>query len=196
MLHTTDGGSTWIPFARPEFSTFTCMQFVDQFIGWMGCYGGNIYNSSNGGLSWNVLQTPTTGWIEDLAMASDGSGYAVGDVGVILKATDGVINRIKPAGKTSIPQAFALFQNFPNPFNPSTTIRYLINKLRARVTIDVFNILGQRVRTLVDAVQQQGIHEVHWDGLADEGSESPSGIYFYRVNVDGQEHTKSMGLLR
>jgi photosystem II stability/assembly factor-like uncharacterized protein len=196
LLYTSDGGSSWIPYARPANQVFQCIQFVDQHNGWMVGDGGSIYFSSNAGFSWNALNTPTTGWLEDIAIATDGTGYIVGDVGVVLKAIGGIINGIKPPEGTGRPSSFILSQNYPNPFNPSTIIRYEIQKLSAHVTIIVFNILGQRVRTLVNGIQHRGIHEVLWDGRASGGTDLPSGLYLYRVNVDGEELTKSMGLLR
>ncbi|MCB0315072.1 MAG: T9SS type A sorting domain-containing protein, partial [Calditrichaeota bacterium] len=62
-----------------------------------------------------------------------------------------------------LPEAFALAQNYPNPFNPSTTIHYAL-KERTRATIVIYNLLGQRVRTLVNAVEGPGYREVIWDG--------------------------------
>jgi hypothetical protein len=77
----------------------------------------------------------------------------------------------------TIPQTFAVSQNYPNPFNPSTTIRYQL-PTTGRVTIKVFNLLGQEIATLVDEVRQAGIYDVTWNA-----SSAPSGVYFYSTEV-------------
>jgi hypothetical protein len=89
-----------------------------------------------------------------------------------------------------MPQAFTLSQNYPNPFNPSSTIRYGLPQ-DAMTTLEVFNILGQRVAVLVNEEQQAGYHEVTFQnqGLG-------SGIYFYRLTAGKFSETRKMTLLR
>jgi hypothetical protein len=89
---------------------------------------------------------------------------------------------IKPSAVTGVaerplPKEFALDQNYPNPFNPSTVIEYALPR-EARVTLEVYNLLGQRVQTLVDDVRAAGYHTVRFNatGLS-------SGIYFYRMRA-------------
>ena len=93
------------------------------------------------------------------------------------------------------PKANRLAQNFPNPFNPSTTIRY---DLRAKglVTIKVFDVSGRLVRTLVDGVREAGGHSVVWDGWNDSGREAESGIYFCKMETAGFSAVKKLVLLR
>ena len=81
------------------------------------------------------------------------------------------------------PSTFALMQNYPNPFNPETIIRYQIPQ-SSRVKLEVFNLLGERIRTLVDTEQQSGFYQVIWDGNNDAGITVPSGIYFYVLHWD------------
>jgi hypothetical protein len=90
---------------------------------------------------------------------------------------------------TGIPESFALMQNYPNPFNPTTTLRYALPK-DARLTLSIYNILGQRVATLKDNVENVGYYDVVWNGRNDFGSQVASGIYFYRIEarpLDGSE---------
>jgi len=89
----------------------------------------------------------------------------------------------------------AVQQNYPNPFNPSTTIMYSLPQ-RARVTVDVYNVLGQRVRRLVDETQPAGNHSVVWNGDNEGGQPVSSGFYFYRVKAGDQAHNKKMLLLK
>ncbi|MHB2154051.1 T9SS type A sorting domain-containing protein [Calditrichota bacterium GD2] len=91
----------------------------------------------------------------------------------------------------SVPQAFALQQNYPNPFNPTTTIKYALPKA-ANVKLEVFNVLGQRVATLVDARQPAGYHQVVFNGAG-----LPSGVYYYRLSTDaGFSQAKKMILFK
>ena len=85
---------------------------------------------------------------------------------------------------------FRLFNNYPNPFNPSTTIKYSIPK-QGNITLKVFDVLGSEVMTLINNGQQQGIYEIEFDG-----SELTSGIYFYRLQAGEFVETKKMILLK
>ena len=95
----------------------------------------------------------------------------------------------------SLPGSFALHQNYPNPFNASTVIKYDLPR-KANVTITVYNILGQRVATPVDAEQDAGYHEIVWDGTSIQGKPVASGVYFYRIQADGFTRSKKMLLLK
>ena len=76
-------------------------------------------------------------------------------------------------------------QNYPNPFNPVTTIRYTVEDA-GRVILAVYNTTGQRVKSLVDGLQESGDHSVSWDSHDDGGTAVASGVYFYRLTVRGQ----------
>jgi parallel beta-helix repeat protein len=89
-----------------------------------------------------------------------------------------------------------LSNNFPNPFNPSTAIRYRVPSPGSRVTLSVYDLSGRRVATLVDAYRSGGEHFAVWRGLDDGGSEVSSGVYFYRLEVDGTSIERKMVLLK
>jgi hypothetical protein len=91
---------------------------------------------------------------------------------------------------------FGLKQNTPNPFNPATTISYVVPAGGADVRLEIFDLRGRRVRTLVDCFQIGGPQSVRWHGLSDEGERVPSGVYFYRLAAAGQEDMKKMLLLK
>ncbi|MFZ4619586.1 MAG: putative Ig domain-containing protein [Bacteroidota bacterium] len=90
----------------------------------------------------------------------------------------GITLSVKPAA--SLPTVYALEQNFPNPFNPSTTINYQLPN-ESRVSITVFNMLGQQVKQMVDADQAAGYHSIVWNGMDNNGSPVSSGVYLYKI---------------
>jgi hypothetical protein len=96
---------------------------------------------------------------------------------------------------TDAPSAYRLSQNFPNPFNPSTAIRFDM-KEKGLVTIRVYNVAGQLVRTLADGVRDAGAYTILWDGRNNLGADASSGIYFYKMETAGFLATKKLVLLR
>jgi hypothetical protein len=92
---------------------------------------------------------------------------------------------------SDLPATFAVSRNYPNPFNPTTTIRYQIPS-DERVTLTVYNVLGQMVRTLVDQHQTAGYYSVIWDGRNESGVELGSGTYFYSIRAGEFGEVKSM----
>jgi hypothetical protein len=95
-----------------------------------------------------------------------------------------------------LPTEFALEQNYPNPFNPSTIVRFDVPK-KSHVKLEVFNVLGQKVTTLVNEEKAPNSYEVPWDGLSEGGNQVASGIYFYRLTAgDNVVMTKKMMLLK
>jgi hypothetical protein len=85
-------------------------------------------------------------------------------------------------------QDFALYQNYPNPFNGATTITYDLST-PADVTLYIHNTSGQRIRTLVNERENPGFFTARWDGLLDNGSQAPSGVYFYSLRVRSDKNT-------
>jgi hypothetical protein len=93
------------------------------------------------------------------------------------------------------PYEFRVSQNYPNPFNPDTKIVYNIPKT-ANVSIEVYDILGQKIATLLNASQNAGVHEVVWNARAGKGTAAPSGIYFCRVQSGSNSKVIKMILNR
>ncbi len=96
---------------------------------------------------------------------------------------------------TGIPKSFHLFQNYPNPCNPTTTIKYEIPR-RSHVRLVIYNLLGEEIVTLENNEVLPGIHEVQWDGKDSKGGDVSSGIYLYRLSVNGYAQTRKMVLTR
>jgi len=85
----------------------------------------------------------------------------------------------------SLPESFALYQNYPNPFNPTTTITFDIPEA-SRVTVDIYNLMGQKVRTLSSGELSAGRYKAVWSATNDQGLSVTSGVYFYRITaIDG-----------
>jgi hypothetical protein len=91
-----------------------------------------------------------------------------------------------------------LYANYPNPFNPTTTISFNVSgdSTQSPVTIDIYNIRGQHVRSLVNSVYAAGEHNVVWNGTDDSGREVGSGIYFYRMRTNDFSETRKMILMK
>jgi hypothetical protein len=106
---------------------------------------------------------------------------------------------VKPGGTEeaveSKPTHFNLDQNYPNPFNPETVIKFSLPQ-DSRVSLKVYNILGQVVNTLVDETLPAGNHSVSWNGKNERGTDVASGVYFYRIKAGDYESIMKMTLLR
>lgn len=174
--------------------------------------------TNDGGASWQSLEETNVGtesWVEveaDLSALYPGIGsiqfrFTAADTGNptrIHAAVDEL--RLFTAGDVSTsvadaeegrdaPRTFTLAQNRPNPFNPLTTIAYDVGR-KGSVALQVFDVRGRRVRTLVDGVQAAGTYRVTWDGKDERGRPAGSGVYFYRLESADGGITKKMTLLR
>jgi len=94
-----------------------------------------------------------------------------------------------------VPGDFVLRQNYPNPFNPSTVIEYALPE-PVQVRLEVFNLLGRRVRTLADGFRPPGQYRVVWDGTNEAGYSVASGTYFYRITSGDRIETRKLLLIR
>ncbi len=97
--------------------------------------------------------------------------------------------------KKMLPTEFQLYQNYPNPFNPTTTLCFSIPN-STQTSLVIYNLLGQRVRTLVNHSMAAGQHQIFWDGTNDAGRQVSSGVYFYRIVAGEFIATKKCVLLR
>jgi hypothetical protein len=97
--------------------------------------------------------------------------------------------------KPSSIKFFELLQNYPNPFNPETTIPYRLAQ-PIHIELEIYNTLGQKIRTLVDATQDIGLQHTVWNGLCDQGQAVSSGVYYYVIKSKGFYEVRKMVLLR
>jgi hypothetical protein len=96
---------------------------------------------------------------------------------------------------TLLPTSIGVSQNFPNPFNPNTTIEYSLDH-RDHVAIDIYNTLGEHVRSIIDEVKPAGRFHIEWNGADQRGRQVATGVYFYKVHIGNQEASKKMLLLK
>jgi hypothetical protein len=115
-------------------------------------------------------------------------GWWIDDIKIVAATGPSAGNEL-PAVKTE------LHGNYPNPFNPSTTIKYSLRE-DSKVTLEIFNIKGQKVKTLVDKILPIGKHSIVWNGTDDNDRNVASGIYFYKFRADNFNKTKKMLLLK
>lgn len=99
------------------------------------------------------------------------------------------------ASTTLLPDRFSLSQNYPNPSNSTTIIEYDL-PIPTDVTVEIYNMLGQKVRTLVDDHRVAGSYRVEWDGNMSSGRAAASGVYLYRIQAGSFVETKKMLLLK
>jgi hypothetical protein len=98
-------------------------------------------------------------------------------------------------GSKEKPSEFGLSQNYPNPFNPTTKIEFTLAK-SGYVTLQIYDVLGRKVRTLVSEQLSSGYKSVIWDGKNDDGKDVASGVYFYRLKAGGFSETKKMVIIK
>lgn len=133
-----------------------------------------------------IVINDTTGTLP----AHIGSYYLLDDVELTGESVVDVAN-----SNSNIPGAFQVYQNFPNPFNPSTTIRYSIPEA-ANVSINIYDINGKLISTLIDNRQNAGAHEVSWNGRNSTGLQMVSGVYLYKVQAGNLSRISKMILLK
>ena len=102
---------------------------------------------------------------------------------------------VKVVGQDVTASDYSLAQNYPNPFNPTTRIQFSM-PASAHVRLDIYNTLGQRVKTLIDRPLQAGAQSLLWNGTHDSGETVSNGIYYYRLSSEHGVLTKKMLFLR
>jgi hypothetical protein len=187
ILRTTDGGSTWLTQFSGTGSGLGCVYFSDTDNGTVAG-GEDILRTTNSGVTW-IEQTAPWGGMSSVSFFDANNGIGVGYT-VILRTTNGGVTFIGKDNNITNPNEFILSQNFPNPFNPNTTINFSVPK-QSNVTIKVYNILGKEILTLVNETKPQGNYKVEFN--ADNLS---SGVYFYRMKTNEFTQTKKMLLVK
>ncbi|NNJ52873.1 MAG: T9SS type A sorting domain-containing protein, partial [Ignavibacteriaceae bacterium] len=165
------------------------VSFTDINSGTAVGYFGTILRTTEGGDNWVSQTSGTTNPLIGVSFTDVNNGTAVGGIGTILKTTTGGATYIQETDNRDIPANYYLSNNYPNPFNPSTKIKYSIPQ-SSNVVIKVFDVLGNEIETLVNEEKPAGTYELTWyaEGL-------PSGVYFYRIQAGSFVETKKMVLI-
>ncbi len=199
ILRSTNNGANW--YSQNSFTqrTIRSAEYSVNNTSRIYCAGdsGSILKTTDYGIHWGFQNSGTD---KDLFSVffylDDNTGYAAGNSGTILKTTDGggIITSVSGHSQTeNIPSGFILDQNFPNPFNPETVIRYLLIE-DSFVSLKVYDARGIEIAVLVNEKQNHGTHNFR---LSTVNYPLSSGIYFYSLFTDGKiVETKSMLLLK
>ena len=184
----------------------------------------NAGSSMASDLTFSITENPAQNWVSvspttdtlaagesvDITIALDANGLSTGtyithlmiacnDPAQPLDSVEVCLEVIDPTtigeDGNGLPKTFALLQNYPNPFNPTTTIRYQLPRA-ADVKLEIYNSLGQRIRSLLDSRIEAGYHQVIWDGRDDFGLQVASGVYLYRIESEHFSKVRKMLLLK
>lgn len=190
IFNTNDGGNSWNIQTFGVDETLSSIYFTDVMNGW--AVGGTssdclILHTSNGGMNWAYQYGPTNSYLYKVNFFDQYNGWAVGANGTILKYGD---SATYVRNLEQYPKNFRLSQNFPNPFNPSTFIKFDIQKT-SHVKLVVYDILGKELTALVNEKLSAGSYEINWDGSA-----YPSGMYIYKLITDDNVDAKKMVLIK
>ena len=188
IYHSINTGIDWKGITINDFnSSRDLIMFGDT--GYVVQQYGNIFQTTDGGYTWNLQSLEINPVINKIDFINPNIGWAVGQNGTIAYTNNGGITGIDNYSTTSDWESFRLYQNYPNPFNPTTTIKYNLPQSSV-VLIQIFNILGENIKTLYSGQQTSGIHEIVFDG-----SSLPSGIYLYQITTRDFRQIKKCLLL-
>jgi len=142
------------------------------------------------------LQDLITGTLVDVSMTGSGV-YGLTNFGTLNQMRFTVYYNIIPTEVVTLfsPEEFALYQNYPNPFNPTTAVKFQVPQT-SNVTIKIYDMLCQEVKTLFAGETLRGTYTVEWDGLNNAGEKMSSGSYVYRMTTDEFVQSKKMILLK
>ena len=188
--------TTWLPRGNglPEgsdnleycfFATTDSLLFIH-----IGYIGGAIYVTSDFGQLWTPVGGTAFGGSTISAMAVNKKYLFAGTQGGVWRIPIASIATSVNGRPSPMPGQYALYQNFPNPFNPNTVVRYQI-PVNSRVTLKVYDVLGREIVTLVDGEQSAGTHSVFFNA-----ANVASGIYFYRLQAGTYSETKKFTVLK
>ncbi len=183
IYHTSDGGSTWRMNQTPDLFYSIC--FVDAQQGWAGSFAGEIYRTTDAGETWVPQHSPLDGPVSQLLMNDANHGWAVGSFGRVMHTTNGGVTGIDAdERKDAIPSVIVLHQNFPNPFNAQTTIRFELTTHAQKVALRVIDLLGREVNLFTVPAETPGVYSLNWDGMSKSGQTVASGVYIYSIQAD------------
>jgi len=190
LQKTTNGGATWTQQPNHNTNLIWSLFFLNENTGWAAGEPQLMQKTTNGGINWNLQSAPSAWWIWDVKFFNENTGWASGSQGKIFYTRNGGGTVSVQNISTEVPLTYSLSQNFPNPFNPTTKIRFSVPN-SGFTTIKIFNILGKEISTLVNQSLQPGTYETTFDA-----SKLSSGTYFYKLQTNDYSETKKMLLIK
>jgi photosystem II stability/assembly factor-like uncharacterized protein len=186
IIRTIDG-MNWFTQTNPDSNSLFDVFFLNENEGWTVGFNGSILRSSNGGSNWNIEGAGiTNNFLRAVHIPSLNTGYVAGNHKTLYKF--GILPSVDESNIS--PSAFSLRQNYPNPFNLSTLINYLLLK-QSFISLKVYDVLGNKVSTLVHEEKPTGEYEVEFSGKG-----LTTGIYFYQLIAGQFLDTKKMILIK
>jgi photosystem II stability/assembly factor-like uncharacterized protein len=183
VFHTTDAGTSWERYPTPW--SLTSVFFLDETHGFGGDVFGEIYRTNDAGRTWEPQLSPLTLPITGLHFADESTGWAFNGLGNIVHTSNGGTSFVdESVFRPTVPRGVVLGHNYPNPFNSQTTILFRLFGPARTAEVQVFDILGRRVRVISIDSPLVGENRMRWDGRDQNGSVAASGVYFYSVTVD------------
>jgi photosystem II stability/assembly factor-like uncharacterized protein len=191
LLHTTNGGITWASQIYMGGMIYG-IHFADTENGWALGANSLSYRTTDGGTNWFEEPIGINSNINAIYFIDIHNGWAVGDNGIVLQWGNSGTTSVK-GQRTSLiklPSDFKLSQNYPEPFNPSTTISFSLPS-KFFVSLKIFDLLGREVATIVSEEMSAGSYSRQWTAI-----NMPSGVYFYRLQAGSFTEAKKLILLK
>ena len=195
IFRTTDGGATWTSFSVSATGSWGMdIEFPDKNDpSKIYVLDDKLYFSSDSGKTWiESMENGNSFSGRDIVFSNNEKGWVLGNSYLYTTnlIPEFVVTGIKLENSISIGKSISLEQNYPNPFNPNTVISYYLFESQ-QIDISVYNIIGQKVATLINSVQSSGHHTLNF-----KGSDLPSGIYVYRLQSKNENQVKIMHLVK
>ena len=195
IFSTRDGGLTWTEHPHPYIFQPQSVAFRDALHGWVVGLRGGVLFTEDGGETWVQADFPSRHDLYRVRFARTGGGWILGAAGTILHLQAGQVVSVEPRGTSGARTNVVLLQNFPNPFNANTTIRFTLS-VAQQVILRIVNLRGQVVATLADTALEPGTHTVQWNGTDDKRVPVASGIYLLQLSTGDFTATHKIVLIR
>jgi len=188
IYRSIDNGSSWSEVNNGIPETTIIVNFTEYYSNIFACGWAGVWFSTDSGSTWSNISIglPFDWEVHSLVISETMIFAGVYHNGIWKRSLGEIVTSVPSVNTNSIPDEFFLGQNFPNPFNPRTNIVFSLAR-GINVTLTVFDVLGRKVQTLVDGQFTAGTFNFNWDG-----SEWPSGTFFYHLQAGSFEMTRKM----
>jgi photosystem II stability/assembly factor-like uncharacterized protein len=189
-LTSTDAGISWSYEEIGVFGQALAVSFRTENEGWAVVPQAEAFVTTfDYSANWLTYFTPDSSKLYDIVFTDSLTGYAVGEEGVIVKYKYQFPDFVTE-DPSEVLTEFELHQNFPNPFNPSTTISFYLSE-PGQISVNIYNLIGTHIANLIEDYHLSGNYSLVWNA-----ENEPSGVYYFQLNVNGKLATKKMMLLK